>query len=169
MVPVASNTVFTFWESSEFVARDQKPTCNSGDLVRIEDTYNFQACFTAEIEHTEEEENGVVCVRCSSYFQKYEQAISPCLADNDDLKEVYTDEYNEWVTTCPCYIAGRDGKPDCTGCVLSLLVVLVLVAVLLLLLLQLDSSPLLVKPACSHCLSRQSLMCQKIFASLASL
>ena len=118
-VPVASNTVFTFWESSEFVARDQKPTCNSGDLVRIEDTYNFQACFTAEIEHTEEEENGVVCVRCSSYFQKYEQAISPCLADNDDLKQVYTDEYNEWVTTCPCYIAGKDGKPDCTGFVVT--------------------------------------------------
>ena len=85
---VNANSVFTFWESSEFIGRDQRPTCESGDLVRIEDTYNFQACFTAEIENTEEEEDGVVCTQCSSFFQKYEQAISPCLADNDDLKQV---------------------------------------------------------------------------------
>jgi hypothetical protein len=118
LAPVAANTVFTFWESSEFVSRDQRPTCNSGDLVRIEVTYNFQACFMAEIENTEEEENGLVCKQCSSDFMKYEQAISPCLADNDELKQVYTVEYNEWITACPCYIAGRNGKPDCAGCVL---------------------------------------------------
>jgi len=110
-----ANTVFTFWESSEFISRDQKPTCDPGDLVRIQDTYNFQACYTAEIENTEEEEDGVVCVQCSSYFQKYQQAIEPCLADNDDLKEVYTEEFEDWKSICPCYIAGGvNQKPDCT-------------------------------------------------------
>ena len=109
-----ANTVFTFWESSEFISRDQKPTCESGDLVRIEDTYNFQACYEAEILNTEEgSEDGIVCIRCTPYFMKYEQAISPCLADNDDLKQTYTEEYNDWLDICPCYIAGRNEKPDC--------------------------------------------------------
>ena len=110
---VVANTVFTFWEASEFIDRDERPSCESGDLVRIEDTYNFQACYEHELPLTEAEEDGRVCIRCASFFQKYEQAISPCLADNDDLKQVYTDEYNDWTELCPCYIEGKNGKPEC--------------------------------------------------------
>lgn len=134
-VGVSANSVFTFWEASEFIARDQKPTCESGDLVRIEDTYQFQACYEAEIVNTDTEEpNGVVCTRCTPFFMKYEQAISPCLADNDDLKEVYVEEYDQWVEICPCYIEGRNGKPECGTGALSMSIAAAVVAALTMLL-----------------------------------
>ena len=75
---------------------DEQPTCTGGDRVRVQRTIDYASC-----------KNSIdtPCKKCEMYRVRYELANRPCTERDDNFRERFELEEEQWLEECPCYPA----------------------------------------------------------------